>query len=152
MIDLENHFLLLLRRECSKATKWLIIRLRSSDQLPHHLLPHRTVNVYELSFGTVCGICAGVFLKKGARALAFIFGGVFVLLQYFNSLSLVRVDWQRAAGRFEKLFYSPPLEPGGKPRPPTVSSVWNWFVNFLTADFQQRASFIAGFALGLRIG
>jgi len=40
-----------------------------------------TVNVYELSFGTVCGICAGVFVKKGAKALAFIFGGVFVLLQ-----------------------------------------------------------------------
>lgn len=37
--------------------------------------------MYELSFGTVCGICAGVFLKKGAKALAFVFGGVFVLLQ-----------------------------------------------------------------------
>ena len=39
------------------------------------------VNVYELSFGTVCGICAGVFVKKGAIALAYVFGGIFVLLQ-----------------------------------------------------------------------
>lgn len=40
-----------------------------------------SVNVYELSFGTVCGLCAGVFIKKGAKALAFVLGGVFVLLQ-----------------------------------------------------------------------
>ena len=45
-----------------------------------------TVNVYELSFGTVCGICAGVFVKKGAKALAFVFGGVFVLLQVSREL------------------------------------------------------------------
>jgi hypothetical protein len=37
--------------------------------------------MYELTFGTVCGICSGIFVKKGAKALAFAFGGVFVLLQ-----------------------------------------------------------------------
>jgi FUN14 domain-containing protein 1 len=37
--------------------------------------------MYELTFGTVCGVCAGVFVKKGVKALAFIFGGIFVLLQ-----------------------------------------------------------------------
>jgi FUN14 domain-containing protein 1 len=62
------------------------------------------------------------------------------------------VDWGRISSRFEKLFYSPPEQPGGAPRPPTVASVWTWFIDFLTADFQQRASFIAGFLLGLRIG
>ena len=35
---------------------------------------------------------------------------------------------------------------------PTLYSLWSWFVNFLTADFQPRASFIAGLALGIRIG
>jgi len=30
--------------------------------------------------------------------------------------------------------------------------LWNWVVDFLTADFQSRASFVAGLALGLRIG
>ena len=39
------------------------------------------MNLYELSFGTVAGICAGVFIKKGAKAVAFFVGGVFVLLQ-----------------------------------------------------------------------
>jgi hypothetical protein len=43
--------------------------------------PASSVNVYELTFGTVAGICAGVFIKKGAKAVAFFLGGVFVLLQ-----------------------------------------------------------------------
>ena len=42
--------------------------------------------MYELTFGTVCGICAGVFVKKGAKTLAFVFGGVFVLLQVSTAL------------------------------------------------------------------
>jgi hypothetical protein len=43
--------------------------------------PESTVNMYELTFGTVCGVCAGIFVKKGAKALGFIFGGIFVMLQ-----------------------------------------------------------------------
>ena len=43
--------------------------------------PTSTVSLYELSFGTVAGICAGVFVKKGAKMVAFALGGVFVLLQ-----------------------------------------------------------------------
>lgn len=44
-----------------------------------------SVNLTQLTFGTVCGICAGVFVKKGFKALAFLLGGVFVLLQVSNS-------------------------------------------------------------------
>lgn len=54
------------------------------------------------------------------------------------------------ATRFENLFYT--VDAQGAKRPPNVASLLRWFVNFLTADFQQRASFIAGFALGLRLG
>ena len=43
--------------------------------------PQSSVSYYELTFGTVAGICAGVFVKKGAKAVAFMLGGVFVLLQ-----------------------------------------------------------------------
>ncbi|KAI0375038.1 hypothetical protein BV20DRAFT_934451 [Pilatotrama ljubarskyi] len=112
--------------------------------------PSSSVNFYELTFGTVCGICAGVFVKKGAKAVAFVMGGVFVLLQYLGSLSLVRVDWNRTATRFENLFYR--KDATGAKRPPNVGSLFRWIIDFLTADFQQRASFVAGFALGLRIG
>lgn len=124
------------------------------------------MNVYELSFGTVCGICAGVFIKKGAKAIAFLFGGAFVLLQvslcpvvqavanssqYLGSASVVRVDWAKMGSRFENLFYTKDPLTGSK-RAPSVGSLYNWIVDFLTANFQQRASFIAGLALGLRIG
>jgi len=112
--------------------------------------PESVVNLYELTFGTVTGICAGVFIKKGAKMVAFFLGGVFVLLQYLGSMSLVRVDWGRMASRFENLFYT--RDALGHTRPPTISSLWRWVVDFLTADFQPRASFIAGLALGLRIG
>ena len=43
--------------------------------------PESSVDKYGLTFGTVCGICAGVFVKRGAKILAFFFGGIFVLLQ-----------------------------------------------------------------------
>ncbi|KAH9484235.1 FUN14 domain-containing protein 1 [Psilocybe cubensis] len=112
--------------------------------------PVSSVSLYELSFGTVVGLCAGVFVKKGAKAVAWFLGGVFVLLQYMGSASLVRVDWNKAASKFENLFYT--KDAAGGTRPPNVLSLWNWMIDFLTADFQPRASFVAGFVLGLRIG
>ena len=71
-------------------------------------------------------------------------------LEYLGSVSLVKVDWARMASRFENLFYTTDALGGRKP--PTVRSIWKWMVDFLTADFQPRASFVAGFALGLRVG
>ncbi|KAJ7109273.1 FUN14 family-domain-containing protein [Mycena epipterygia] len=113
--------------------------------------PESSVNLYELSFGTVAGICAGVFIKKGAKAVAFFLGGVFVLLQYFGSFGVLKVDWESMGMRFQNLFYTTDPKTGSKATP-TIYSLWRWMVNFLTADFQPRASFIAGLALGLRIG
>ncbi|KAH9945996.1 FUN14 family-domain-containing protein [Epithele typhae] len=112
--------------------------------------PQSIVNFYELGFGTVCGVCAGVFVKKGAKIVAFALGGVFVLLQYLGSTSLIRVDWGRAASRFENAFYT--RDATGAKRPANVGSAFRWLIDFLTADFQPRATFVAGFALGLRIG
>lgn len=43
--------------------------------------PTSSLSLLELTFGSVCGICAGVFIKKGAKFVAFILGGTFVLLQ-----------------------------------------------------------------------
>ncbi|TFL07662.1 FUN14 family-domain-containing protein [Pterulicium gracile] len=113
--------------------------------------PTSSVNVYELSFGTVCGVCAGVFIRKGAKALAFFLGGIFVLLQYLGTFSIAKVDWRVVGNKFENAFYKTDAVTGAK-RPPSVVSAWNWLINFLTADFQPRASFLAGLALGLRMG
>lgn len=54
------------------------------------------------------------------------------------------------ATRFENLFYRQDAQ--GVQRPPSLVSAVRWLIDFLTADFQQRASFVAGFALGLRVG
>lgn len=70
--------------------------------------------------------------------------------KYLGSLSVIKVDWGRMSTRFENLFYR--AEGSGGKRPPTVLSLWRWLVDFLTADFQQRASFLAGLALGIRLG
>ncbi|KAF8274970.1 FUN14 family-domain-containing protein [Lactarius quietus] len=122
----------------------------SSDSAALPPPPESSVDKYGLTFGTVCGICAGVFVKRGAKILAFFFGGIFVLLQYLGSASIIKIDWSKAAARFENLMYT--TEVNGVRRPPSVYSLWRWLVDFLTADFQPRASFIAGFALGIRVG
>ncbi|KAG1768348.1 hypothetical protein EDD22DRAFT_246649 [Suillus occidentalis] len=101
--------------------------------------PESIVNLYELTFGTVAGICAGVFIKKGAKMVAFFLGGVFVLLQYLGSLSLVRVDWGRMGSRFENLLYT--TDALGNKRAPTVSSLWRWMIDFLTAGLSAKGVF-----------
>ena len=53
----------------------------SSDPMALPPPPESIVNMYELTFGTLCGVCAGIFVKKGAKTLGFIFGGIFVMLQ-----------------------------------------------------------------------
>jgi len=128
------------------------IRNDYAAHTPENLPPPPTssVSLYELSFGTVCGLCSGVFIKKGAKALAFFLGGVFVLLQYLASSSVIHVDWGRIATRFENMIYT--KDPTSRKKAPNVYSLWSWIVDFLTANFQQRASFVAGFALGVRVG
>ncbi|RSH93867.1 hypothetical protein EHS25_006517 [Saitozyma podzolica] len=108
------------------------------------------LSVYELSFGAVCGICAGVFIKKGLKAFAFLLGGVFVLLQYMSSKSYISVDWSKLSSRYDSAFGTSSAAGGRKA--PTVGGVWSAFVDFLTANFQQRASFLGGLVLGLRLG
>lgn len=87
---------------------------------------------------------------SSANLITHVLNGCEHCIKYLGSLSLVRVDWPRMASRFENLFYRG--DAAGKRRPPTIGSVLRWMIDFLTADFQARASFIAGFALGLRIG
>ncbi|KAH8833853.1 hypothetical protein DL96DRAFT_1432021, partial [Flagelloscypha sp. PMI_526] len=110
--------------------------------------PSSIVSTYELSFGTVAG-SVGIFVKKGAKIIAFAVGGVFVLLQATLFLTS-KFDWKRIETRFADLFYTAGQK--GLRRAPSVGDVWSRLVHFLTADFQQRASFCVGLALGLRIG
>ncbi|TKY86680.1 hypothetical protein EX895_004320 [Sporisorium graminicola] len=118
--------------------------------------PQSIVNVYQLSFGTICGVCAGVFIKKGLKFIAFLLGGGYILLQYLNSQRLISVNWSAINSRYDKLV-------GSAAGPETSSNVrgfsgstlqriWNRTTDFLVADFQPRATFMAGLLLGLRLG
>ncbi|KAJ6596791.1 hypothetical protein DFH09DRAFT_1304597 [Mycena vulgaris] len=109
--------------------------------------PASSVNVYELSFGTVTGICAGVFIKKGAKAVAFFLGGVFVLLQYFGSFGVLKVDWDSMGTRFQNLFYTTDPKTGSKATP-TIYSAWRWLVDFLTAGFPAAGIIHCGLGIG----
>ncbi|PWZ00750.1 hypothetical protein BCV70DRAFT_200010 [Testicularia cyperi] len=118
--------------------------------------PQSMVSIYQLSFGTVCGFCAGVFIKKGLKLIAFLLGGTYVLLQYMNSQRLVTVNWSAINSRYDKLVNSAAGSSNSVQttgfRGSKAGRVWNNFTNFLMADFQPRATFMAGLLLGLRIG
>ncbi|KAI5474760.1 FUN14 family protein [Pseudohyphozyma bogoriensis] len=109
--------------------------------------PESIVNVYELGFGTVAGICTGVFVKKGLKALAFALGGVFVLLQYFSSRSFININWGNITSSYDAAI-TKRAGPSGSNR---VAGLWRWFIDFVGADIQGRATFVAGVVLGLRL-
>ena len=96
-------------------------------------------------------IGCGVFIKKGAKAIAFLVGAGFVFLQYLRSQGLVVVKWNNISKRYNASI-NRRFGDGDPSNPVTVYSIWNKFINFLTADFQSRATFVAGLGLGLRLG
>lgn len=113
------------------------------------------VNLYELSFGTVCGLCAGIFIKKGLKLVAILLGGTYVLLQYLASRSFIKVNWSSIESVYNSSLNGlagPADAASGKAQNYPLVRIWRRTVNFLTADFQQRATFIAGLVLGLRLG
>jgi len=111
------------------------------------------ISIPNLSFGAVAGICTGVFVAKGLKAVAFILGGLFITLQYLSSQSLAKMDWNTMSKRYDTIVDKMAGAPstarsaGGR-----AVGVYNRFVDFLMADFPPRATFTAGFVLGLRLG
>lgn len=119
-------------------------------------VPQSIVNVYQLSFGTICGLCAGVFIKKGLRLIAFLLGGGYILLQYLNSQRLITVNWSAINSRYDKLVDSAAGPETSKNvrgfSGSTLQRIWTRTTDLLVADFQPRATFMAGLLLGLRLG
>lgn len=113
------------------------------------------VNLYQLTFGTICGICAGVFIKKGLKLIAVVLGAAYVLLQYLASKRLVNINWKSMSSSYgrEMERLAGPLDPStSRFQQMPLVRIWNRAVEFLTSDFQERATFIAGLILGLRLG
>lgn len=113
------------------------------------------VNLYQLSFGTVCGLCAGVFIKKGFKLIATVLGAGFVMLQYLASKRVLKINWSSMESAYKSGLDSlagASERNGVRSSSPPLVRIWNNLVNFLTANFQQRATFAAGLVLGLRLG
>jgi uncharacterized membrane protein (Fun14 family) len=122
-------------------------------------VPKSDVNIYNLGFGSVCGICAGIFIKKGLKFVAFLLGGGFILLQYLNTQKIIKVDWKALGRRYDSAVDSAAgkdavqvNKPASGWRDSTAARIWNRFTHFLTADFPSRGTFLAGLILGLRLG
>ena len=113
------------------------------------------VSLYQLSFGTVCGLCAGVFIKKGLKLIATVLGAGFVLLQYLASRNMLKINWSSMESAYksgvDSLAGTPRALDEHKAGSPLVR-IWKNTINFLTANFQQRATFVAGLVLGMRLG
>ncbi|KAK4701649.1 hypothetical protein P7C70_g4584, partial [Phenoliferia sp. Uapishka_3] len=93
------------------------------------------INWSELSFGTVSGICVGIFVKKG--------------LKYFSSRSFINVNWSNVNNAYDSVITKKSGVATGGNRVVGLSSA---FLDFVTANVQSRATFVAGLLLGFRIG
>lgn len=117
--------------------------------------PESILNLYSLSFSSICGVCAGIFIKKGLKFIAFLLGGGFVLLQYLNSQSVVGgVNWSKMGRRWDAMIDSAAgnEKSVGGIMGSKAGRIAKRFEDFLTANFQERATFLAALALGLRLG
>ncbi|ORY89166.1 FUN14 family-domain-containing protein [Leucosporidium creatinivorum] len=109
------------------------------------------INLRDLSFGTVSGICVGIFVKKGLKAVAFALGGVFVLMQYFSSRSFISINWGALTSSYDSFITKragPSAAEGGN----RIVGLSSAFLDFITANVQSRATFVAGIVLGFRLG
>jgi len=82
-----------------------------------------------------------------------------------SSKSFVNVDWKKLASSYDTTFGTKNSE--GVISHPTAKGAGNWIIDFVTANFQrkplfphcrnrtdllERASFLAGLVLGIRLG
>lgn len=79
--------------------------------------------------------------------------------QYLSSQRLIQVNWGALSSRYDNLLSrvagpSDPASTSGKANTNTNTAqrLWIRTTHFLTADFQPRATFMAGLLLGLRLG
>jgi len=110
------------------------------------------VSFSHLSFSTVLGISTGIFVKKGLKTIAFILGGVFVLVQYLHSRNYLTTSfpsWTYLNNKYESTFDS--LIPPDQNKSNRLARLVNAFLDFLLADFPGRATFAMGFMVGLRM-
>lgn len=58
-------------------------------------------------------------------------------MQYMSSRSIISVDWKRLASSYDNTFGTKTTE--GLVKQPTAGGAYNWFIDFVTANFQRMS-------------
>lgn len=94
-----------------------------------------------LGFGGVAGAIVGYTAKKAAKVVAIALGCLFILLQVLVYKGFITVDWTLVQGTAEAVW----TDPNGHT---LADHAWE----ILTANLPFGGGFVAGFALGFKIG
>jgi uncharacterized membrane protein (Fun14 family) len=94
-----------------------------------------------LGFGGAAGLAVGYTAKKLTKLLALLLGCTFILVQLAVYEGFVTVNWGTVQGTAEHMW----TNPQGLT---LADSLWN----ILTANLPFGSGFVAGFAIGLKLG
>jgi uncharacterized membrane protein (Fun14 family) len=95
----------------------------------------------DLGFGGVAGAVVGYTAKKVTKLVALALGLVFIVIQAFVYLELVSVNWPAVQTGAEQVW----SDPHGVT---LADRAWS----ILSANLPFGAAFVAGFALGFKVG
>jgi uncharacterized membrane protein (Fun14 family) len=94
-----------------------------------------------LGFGGAAGLAVGYTAKKLTKLLAILLGGTFILLQLAAYEGFITVNWGAVQGTAEHMW--------ANPQGLTLADrLWD----ILTANLPFGGAFVAGFAIGLKLG
>jgi uncharacterized membrane protein (Fun14 family) len=94
-----------------------------------------------LGFGGVAGAAVGYAAKKLTKLAAFVLGGVFILLQILVYVGFIEVHWEQVQRTAETVW----KDPAGLT---LADKAWG----IVSANLPFGGGFIAGFALGFKLG
>ncbi|CAM9834260.1 unnamed protein product [Ectocarpus sp. 6 AP-2014] len=103
----------------------------------------------EVGFGGVVGFCSGYAMMKVGKAIAFVIGVGFIVVQGLNYSGVVTIKWEKAEVKVKSLFDS---NKDGKVDKEDAKALWKRLKTALTHNLPAGGGFTGGFALGLCCG
>ncbi|GGJ45547.1 FUN14 domain-containing protein [Deinococcus roseus] len=100
-----------------------------------------TPYIGQLSFGGVLGFAAGYFVKKVGKIALFVVGGLFIVLQILAAYGFIQIDWLSIQQKADPLFDEK-----------NVKTATDSFMKLITANLPFTGAFVAGFAIGFKVG
>jgi uncharacterized membrane protein (Fun14 family) len=97
--------------------------------------------VAQLGFGGMAGVCVGYTAKKIAKLAALLLGLLFLLVQLLASYGYISIDWNAVERSAHEVW----IDPSGVT---LTDRLWA----MLTHNLPFGGAFIAGFALGFKLG